>query len=104
MAQYIALERIALGTGLVEAGCKFDSDGIPGKFWKPIDKDAKAAVKARDEAAKASAVKPDAAAGLADLRVAELEQVVAEQAQVINDLQAEVEALTAPAPEADAAK
>lgn len=94
MAQYVALERIALVSGLVEKNAKFDSDGVPGKFWKPVCKDAKAAVKARDEAAKAAAVPS------ADPRVAELERVVAEQAQVINDLQAEIEALTAPAPEA----
>lgn len=98
MAQYIALERVALTSGLVEKGAKFDSDAVPGRVWKPICKDAKAAVKARDEAAKASAVPS------ADPRVAELERIAAEQAQVINDLQAEVEALTAPAPEADAAK
>lgn len=96
MAQYIALERIALGTGLVEAGCKFDSDGIPGKFWKPIDKDAKAAVKARDEAAKAGAV------ASADPRVAELEAALAAANSEAERLQAEVEALTAPV--ADAAK
>jgi hypothetical protein len=97
-AGYIALERIALSTGLVEKGEKFASDAVPGKFWKPIDKEAKAAVKARDDAAKAGAVVS------ADPRVAELERVAAEQAQVIADLQAEVEALTAPPPEADAAK
>lgn len=96
MAQYVALERIALTSGLVEKNAKFDSDGVPGRMWKPVCKDAKAAVKARDEAVRAAAIPS------ADPRVAELERVVAEQAQVINDLQAEVEALTAPSVEVDA--
>lgn len=99
MAQYVALERIALTSGLVEKNAKFDSDGVPGRMWKPVCKDARAAVKARDEAAKAAASAPSA-----DPRVAELERIVAEQAQVINDLQAEVEALTAPPAEDPDAK
>lgn len=99
MAQYIALERIALGTGIVEANQKFDSDAVPGRVWKPICKDAKAAVKARDAEAKESA------APSADPRVAVLEAALAERDAEIERLQAEVEALTAPpADDADAAK
>lgn len=97
MAQYVALERIALTSGLVEKNAKFDSDGVPGRMWKPVCKDAKAAVKARDEAAKAAAVPS------ADPRVATLEAALAEACEEINRLQAEVEALTAPV-EANAAK
>lgn len=97
-AGYIALERIALPTGLVEKGEKFGSDLVPGRAWKPIDKEAKAAVKARDEARKAEA------APSSDPRVAELEAKVA-GLEAENAGQAEqIEALTAPPPADDAAK
>jgi len=98
-AGYMAMERIVLPTGLVEKGEKFGSDAVPGKFWKPIDKEAKAAVKARDEAAKAGVVVS------ADPRVAELEAALAAANSEAERLQAEVEALTAPVEvDADAAK
>ena len=89
-AGYIALERIALSAGLVEKGEKFGSDAVPGKFWKPIDKEAKAACRARDEAAKVAApVSEDPRVAALEARVAELE---AENAAK----DAEIEALTAP--------
>lgn len=92
MPRYLALERIALGTGIVEKDAQFDSDGVPGRAWKPLCKDAKAACRARDEAAKVAPVAGD------DPRVAVLEASLAEACEEINRLQAEVEALTAPAP------
>lgn len=90
MGRYMALERVALSTGLVEKGAQFESDAVPGRAWKPIDKDAKAAVKARDAAAR------EVAAPSVDPRVAELEAALAEACGEINRLQSEVEALTAP--------
>lgn len=88
-AGYIALERIALSTGLVEKGEKFGSDAVPGKFWKPIDKEAKAAVKARDEAIKAGAVVSEGANPLAAV-VEALEYECAEKDEVIAALQAQI--------------
>jgi len=95
-AGYLALERIVLPTGIVEKGEKFGSDLVPGRAWKPIDKEAKAAVKARDEARKASDV-PAAE----DPRVAELEARVAELEADIAAKDEQIEALTAPPPADD---
>lgn len=100
MAEYLALERIVLPSGIVEPNVKFSSDIVPGQAWKPIDKEAKAAVKARDAAKAAAAEAPSLAQ--ADARVAELEARVAEL-ETENAAQAEqIEALTAPP--ADAAE
>lgn len=89
-AGYIATARIALPTGIVEKGEKFGSDAVPGRAWKPLDKEAKAAIRARDEAEKADAAPSnDPRVGELEARVAELEAENAKQA-------AEIEALTAP--------
>lgn len=93
MAQYIALERLALNSGIVEKGQKFASDDVPGRQWRPIDKDAKAAVKARDAAAKAAAESAEAE----DPRVAELEAANADLQAEVDRLTADLEAATAPA-------
>ena len=91
MPMYLALARLAMPQGIVEAGEKFASDLVPGKFWKPIDKEAKAAVKARDQAKAAPA---------GDEQVSALEAALAEAKAEINRLQAEIEVLTAPPAEA----
>lgn len=88
-AGYMALERIALPTGLVEKGEKFGSDLVPGRAWKPIDKEAKDAVKARDEAAKEAAAVPAEANPLAAV-VEALEMECLEKDEVIAALQAQV--------------
>lgn len=79
MAEYLALERVALNDGVRETGEKFTSDAVPGRAWKPIDKEAKAAVRARDEAARAPVdvvlVPGD---GKQAERIAELEKELAE--------------------------
>lgn len=90
MAKYIALNRIVLPGGIVEPGVQFDSDLVPGSQWKPIDKDAKAAVKARDEAVRAESVVK------ADPRVAELEALNEALEAEVADLKAQIETLTAP--------
>lgn len=89
---YLALERIALTTGIVEKGEKFGSNDVPGRAWKPLDAAAKAAVRARDEAAKA-ARQPASP----DPRIAELEAKVAELEGDNAALSAQVEELTKPA-------
>lgn len=55
MPRYKALARLAFRTGIVEPDTEFESDLVPGDFWKPLDKEAKAAVKARDVAAQTEA-------------------------------------------------
>lgn len=72
-AGYQALERIALPTGIVEAGAKFGSDAVPGRAWLPLDDEARAAVKARDEA-----VKVEPAPKGEDPRIAELQAKLAD--------------------------
>lgn len=96
MAEYLALDRVALSGGVVEAGAKFSSDEVPGRFWKPIDKDAKAAVKARDEARKATAEPLALVAddGDPDPRIAELEAKLAEAAELAAMRDEEIAALT----------
>lgn len=100
MPRYKTTVRAYVAGELLGEDVEFSSDDVPGRTWRPIDKDAKAAVRARDEAARKAAA--DAAVGAEDPRVVGLERFIAEQTQIIIDLQAEVEALTAPA--ADAAK
>ncbi len=105
------VEGILLGENV-----EFSSDAVPGRTWRPIDKGAKAAVRERDEAAKAAKVP------VASEREVELEKVVeslqldlivandklgeayeklSDASARINELQAEVEALTAPPVTAD---
>lgn len=91
MADYIALERVALSTGLVEKNTKFSSDAVPGRQWKPVCKDARAAVKARDAAVREA---PSPAAG-PDPRVAELEAALAEAEQLAAMRDEEIEGLKA---------
>ncbi len=88
MAQYVALERIALSAGIVEKNAKFDSDGVPGKTWKPICKDAKAAVKARDEALASAVIDPGGNPLTAVVEALEFE--CAEKDEVIAALQAQI--------------
>lgn len=94
MAEYIALDRVALTGGVVEAGTKFSSDEVPGRFWKPIDKDAKAAVRARDEARQAAAVVLVAGDGEPDPRIAELEAKLSEAEDLAKLRDEEIAALT----------
>ncbi|MFI8683200.1 hypothetical protein ACIGFJ_12635 [Brevundimonas diminuta] len=94
MAEYIALDRVALTGGVVEAGTKFSSDEVPGRFWKPIDKDAKAAVRARDEARQAAAVVLVAGDGEPDPRIAELEAKLSEAEDLAKLRDEEISALT----------
>ncbi len=94
MAEYIALDRVALTGGVVEAGTKFSSDEVPGRFWKPIDKDAKAAVKARDEARQAAAVVLVAGDGEPDPRIEELEAKLSEAEDLAKLRDEEIAALT----------
>lgn len=96
MAEYLALGRVALTGGVVDAGTKFSSDDIPGRFWKPIDKEAKAAVRARDEASRAEAeeVAFVAGSGEPDPRIAELEAALAEATDLAKLRDDEITALT----------
>ena len=96
MAEYLALDRVALTGGVVEAGSRFSSDDVPGRFWKPIDKEAKAAVRARDEASRAEAeeVVFVAGGGEPDPRIAELEAALAEATDLAKLRDEEIVALT----------
>lgn len=105
MAEYLALGRVALTGGVVEAGSRFSSDDVPGRFWKPIDKEAKAAVRARDEASRAEAeeVVFVAGSGEPDPRIAELEAALAEATDLAKLRDDEIVALTERAETAEAA-
>lgn len=73
MPRYKTTVRAYVGSELLGENVEFSSDAVPGRTWRPICKDAKAAVRARDEAAKAaSSPKP----AEPDPRVAELEALV----------------------------
>lgn len=105
MAEYLALDRVALHGGVVEPGSKFSSDDVPGRYWKPIDKDAKAAVRARDEARKAAAeeVVFVAGDGEPDPRIAEMEAALKEAEDLAKLRDEEITALTVRAEAAEAA-
>ena len=105
MAEYLALGRVALTGGVVDAGTKFSSDDVPGRFWKPIDKEAKAAVRARDEASRAEAeeVAFVSGSGEPDPRIAELEAALAEATDLAKLRDDEIVALTERAEAAEAA-
>ena len=103
MAEYLALDRVALNGGVVEPGTKFSSDDVPGRYWKPIDKEAKAAVRARDEARKAEDVVFVAGSGEPDPRIAELEAALKEAEDLAKLRDDEIVALTERAETAEAA-
>jgi hypothetical protein len=88
MARYKALAKIPLPSGMVEVDEEFTSDLVPGTNWKPLDKEARDAVKARAfvKAPGSSAPQPDLATK------AELDATKAALAEAL----AQVEALTAP--------
>lgn len=87
MAAYKALQRIVLPGGIVEPEARFESDLVPGSQWSPLDDAAKDAVRARDEAGAVEAAADDG-------DEAALEAALAEANGRINELQAEIEALT----------
>ncbi|WP_338575712.1 hypothetical protein V8J38_11150 [Brevundimonas olei] len=94
MAEYIAEKRLALAGGIVEEGGAFKSDAVPGQHWLPQDREAKAAVKARD-AAKAEAVAHSKSeAEKSDSRIAELEAKLAEAEDLAKLRDEEIAALT----------
>lgn len=98
MPRYKTTVRAFVAGTLLGEDVEFSSDDVPGRTWRPIDKDAKAAVRAREDADRKAAA--DAAVGVEDPRVAGLEAALSEANDRINELQAEVEALTAPAADA----
>ncbi|WP_374387078.1 hypothetical protein [Brevundimonas sp.] len=85
---------------VIGAGCEFESDAVPGRAWLPRDKDAKAAIRAREEAARA---KLEPAPVEADPRVAELEAKLAEADELAKLRDDENAALKARAEAAEAA-
>lgn len=93
MPKYIALNRVVLPGGIVEKDATFESDLVPGSQWKPIDKEAKAAVKARD-----AEVSQPVGADKPDPRVAELAALNEALEAEVKELQVQVDALTAPPP------
>ncbi|MFC5373971.1 hypothetical protein ACFPIF_15515 [Brevundimonas faecalis] len=98
MAEYLALDRVALTGGVIEPGAKFISDAVPGRHWKPIDKEAKAAVKARDDARKAAEAEDGVlfvGSGGPDPRIAELEAALKDAAELAELRDAEIEELKA---------
>lgn len=86
MARYSAKGKLYNGVRIVEEGEEFDSEAVPGLLWKPLDKAARDAVKAR---AFVSAPGRPPANPAADAEVAALKAQLAEA-------QAQIEALTAP--------
>lgn len=103
MARYAALQRLALSTGIVEQGQEFVSDDVPGRYWKPLDREAKAAVKERDAAPPKPNFKAPTDREVAlEKEVATLKGQLAEAEAETEKLRAEVDELTAPAEDAAA--
>jgi hypothetical protein len=103
MARYVALQRLALSMGIVEMGQEFVSDDVPGRFWKPLDREARAAVKARDEAPPKPNFKAPTDREVAlENELATLKGQLAEAEAEAEKLKTDLDELTAPAEGAEA--